>query len=107
MLPIFNDGKFHLYKLEDEGRTYPSEKLIDKKMDICFQENGIGDSLKSELKQNQVEVTTKITIPQYREINSRCVLEIDGIKHKVYNVYHCEDKDGFAITNITLERYRG
>ena len=74
-------------------------------MDICFQESGIGDSLKSELMQSSIQVTTKITIPQYRKVDPSYVLKIGEAFHRVYNVYHFTDKDGFKQTTLTLEEY--
>lgn len=103
-LPVYNDGIFHLYKIKSGDSSY-QKKLIDMEMDICFRENGIGDSLKSELKQNDIQVTTKITIPQYRIIDPEYVVEIDGIFHRVYNAYHSTNKDGYKETTLTLEEY--
>ena len=50
-----------------------------------------------------VEVTMKISIPQYRRINSGYICMIDGAQHEIYNAAHVTTKDGFKETELTLK----
>ncbi len=104
--PVYNDGVFSLYKIYDKDGLYPVEDIKDMEFEIWFKELSISDKTKNELHQNGIEVTTKIRIPQYKKIDSRCVLKIENEFHRVYNVFHFRNKDGFLETDITLVRYR-
>lgn len=104
-IDVFNDGKFLLYEIDEGSGIFPEETLNPLNMEIWFKELSIGDRLKNDLKQSGIEVTTKIRIPQYKKIDSKNVLEIDGEFHKVSNTYHFRDKDDILKTDITLERY--
>ncbi len=104
-LPVYNDGKFKLYKLISDNGIYEKESLADQQLSICFKDEGINEFLKNELSQAKVEVSAKITIPQYKTITNKHVVEIDGIKHKIYNVNHFINKDGYKETKLTLEVY--
>lgn len=50
-----------------------------------------------------IEVTMKISIPQYKQVNSKCICVIDGAQHEIYNVAHVTTKDGFKETELTLK----
>lgn len=104
-IPSYDDGCFHLYKMKESEDVFPKTLLEDQNMEIWFKELSIGDRIKNELSQSNVEVTTKIRIPQCRDISAVCVVEIDGVFHKVYNAYHFRNKDGILETDLTLERY--
>jgi hypothetical protein len=104
--PVYNDGFFRLYKIIESDDTYPLENLKDMDLGMYYKELSIGDRTKIELQQNGVEVTSKIRIPQYKMIDSKCVLKIDDNYYRVYNVFHFRNKDGFLETDITLEMYR-
>lgn len=104
-LPEYTDGCFHLYRIEnDDSRDYPVDFLADGGMDIWFREISVFDRTKYELNQGGKEVTMKIRIPRYKDIDSNCVCLIDGIKHLVYNAAHVLDKNGFRETELTLIR---
>ena len=45
----------------------------------------------------------KISIPQFRKINSGYICMIDGAQHEIYNVAHVSTKDGFKETELTLK----
>lgn len=104
-IEVYNDGRFHLYKIIEKNTIFPKEELKDMEMDVWFKELSVGDRLKNDLKQSGIEVTTKIRIPQYKKITSKCVVEIDGELHHVYNAYHFRDSDDILKTDITLERF--
>lgn len=105
MIPAYNDGKFSLFEITQGNKLYPQEVLKDTGISIWFNELSVSDRTKAELKQNEIEVTMKIRIPQYKKINSNCVVKIDNEYHRVFNVFHFKNKDGFPETDITLERY--
>lgn len=103
--PTYLDGCFHLFRIKGDGKLYENEYLYDEAMDIFYNEESVGDRLKNELHQSNHEITTKITIPQYKGIDSKCVLKIGDDMHHVYNAYHFTNKDGFKETTLTLEVY--
>lgn len=104
-IPVFNDGRFRLYTIAETTDIYPKEIPEPTDMYIWYQELSIGDRLKSDLKQQGIEVTTKLRIPQYKGISSKNVVEIDEKLHHVYNAYHFRDTDGVLKTDLTLEVY--
>lgn len=106
-LPTYIDGKFHLFSIHDTDDTYSQEQLVDEKLDIWFEELSVFDKLKFDLSSENIEITTKLRIDQYKKINSRCVVCIDGLYHKVYNAAHFRNKDGFLQTDLTLEVWNG
>lgn len=110
-MPTFNDGCFVLYRITESEEVTTERKLSldselkDKK--VWFEELSVSDRLKSQLNSSDVDITLKIRIPQYKRINSMCVLKI-GLKfHKVYNIYHFADNDGFKLSDITLTNWEG
>lgn len=116
-LPTYNDGYFKLYQIkqkEKEGTAYPIEYLVEfedsrntgiKYNEIWFEELSLTDRLKFEAEERKKKITYKIRIPQMKEIDSFCVLEIDGKYHKVFNAYHFTNEDGFKQSDLTLEEY--
>ena len=61
------------------------------------------DTTRAKLSADSIEVTMKVSIPQYKKINSKCICEIDGIQHEIYNVAHVTTKDGFRESELTLK----
>lgn len=55
------------------------------------------------LSADSIEVTLKLAIPQYKQINSKCVCIIGGEQHEIYNVAHITTKDGFRESELTLK----
>lgn len=104
VIPSYNDGYFNLYRIEQKG-IYPVDilKLIDT--GFAFAELSVGDKLKYELKERNIDVAFKVLIPQEKIIDSLCVLLIETRLYKVANAYHFVDKDGFPKTRLTLENY--
>lgn len=104
-LPEYTDGCLRLYKIQDDTSSdFPISKLIDIQMNIWFREVSVFDRLRYEFEQGQKEITMKIRIPQYKEIDSKCVCKIDEKYHLVYNTTHVKDKMGFPETELTLIR---
>ena len=116
-LPTYNDGYLKLYQIkqkEKEGTAYPIEYLVefeDSKNtginynEIWFEELSLTDKLKFDAEERKKKITYKIRIPQLKEIDSLCVVEINGKYHKVFNAYHFTNKDGFKQSDLTLEEY--
>lgn len=105
-IPTYNDGKFKLYEIKQKDSTYPSEYLKEvENKSMWFKELSISDRLKFEAEQREKKLTTKIRIPQTKEITSMNVLKIGKEYHKVYNVYHFANNEGFKETDLTLEEY--
>lgn len=50
-----------------------------------------------------IEATMKVSIPQYRRINSKYICMIDGVQHEIYNVAQVPTKEGFRETELTLK----
>lgn len=104
-LPTYNDGFFRLFKIKQTKDTYSDEYLHDTEYEIWFEELSISDRLKFEAEERKKKITYKLRIPQTKEINSLCVVKIGENYHKVFNVYHFTNKDGFKQTDLTLEDY--
>lgn len=104
-LPEYTDGRLRLYRIQDDASSdFPISKLIDTQMNIWFREVSVFDRLRYEFEQGQKEITMKIRIPQYKEIDSKCVCKIDEKYHLVYNATHVKDKMEFPETELTLIR---
>ena len=94
-LPEYTDGVFELYCIEnDESEDYPEEKLRDTGMRFWYRELAVYDTTRA---------TLKLAIPQYKQINSKCVCIIGGEQHEIYNVAHITTKDGFRESELTLK----
>ena len=72
---------------------------------MYYEELSISDKFKFDLEQKNKKITIKIRITQTKEITTENVLKIGDTYHKVYNVYHFTNKDGFKQTDLTLEEY--
>lgn len=101
--PEYADGAFKLYKIkEDNTSDFPIRHLEDQKMTIWYREISVFDRIKYEFDQGGKEITMKIRIPRYKDIDSRCVCMVNGRQHQVYNAAHITDKNGFPETELTL-----
>lgn len=100
--PSYHDGMLSIYRICDIDDTHDEKYLKSTGVKLRFKELSITDKLRSQLEANYIKATLKIRIPQYKLIDSLCVVKIEGILYKVYNVYHFTDGDGFKQTDITL-----
>lgn len=105
-IPVYNDGEFRLYELIENDEVFSKETLHDTGFNIWFEELSVFDKLKYELSTAGIELSMKLRIPQYKKINSMCVVKIDGEYHRVYNAAHFRNKDGFLQTDLTLYPYQ-
>lgn len=104
-LPEYTSGCFELYRMKNDSKTdFPETYLENQHMPIWYRELAVFDRTRYEFDQGGKEITMKIRIPRYKEIDSNCVCEIDGKQHKVYNAAHIMDKNGFLETELTLIR---
>lgn len=103
-MPEYTDGVLELYRIEeDESEDYPVEKLKDTEMKIWYRELSVFDTTRAKLSADSIEATMKVSIPQYKKINSKCVCIIDGEQHEIYNVAHTTTRDGFRESELTLK----
>ena len=103
-MPEYTDGVLKLDRIEeDESEDYPVEKLKDTGMKIWYRELSVFDTTRAKLSADSIEVTMKVSIPQYKKINSKCVCIIDGEQHEIYNVAHTTTRDGFRESELTLK----
>lgn len=104
-LPEYTDGVMDVHRIKnDTSKDYPEEFLEPMIMGIWFREISVFDKVKYEFDQGGKEITMKIRIPQFKEINSKCVCVIGSVQHLVYNAAHVKDKFGFPETELTLVR---
>lgn len=104
-VPEYTDGYFELCKIEeDTTNDFPVDIVKKTKMQIWFRELSVFDRIKYEFEQANKEITMKLRIPRYKEVDSKCACIIDGKVHLVYNASHVMSKEGFPETELTLIR---
>ena len=104
-MPEYVDGCLELYRIiDDTTNDYPEEKLQKQDITIWYREISVFDRTKYEFEQGGKEITMKICIPRFDEIDSKCVCEIAGKMHLVYSAASTTTRDGFKETELTLIR---
>lgn len=104
-VPEYTDGYFNLfYVQEDQESDFPEKYLKDAGMKIWFRELSVYDRIRFALNEQGKEVTMKIAIPQFKEIDSNCVVQIAGKFHDIETAAHIRNRDGFQETELTLIR---
>lgn len=104
-LPEYTDGCLRLFRIKDDTtQDYPEKYIEDTALVIWFRQISVFDKIKYEFNQGGKEITMKLRIPQYKDIDSECMCLIDGMQHLVYNATHVKDKYGFPETELTLIR---
>ena len=107
-MPEYTDGYFELCEVKESKEStlndFPIETINKKGMEIWYREISVFDRIKYEFEQGNKEITMKIRIPRYKEIDSKCACLINGDVHLVYNAAHVVDKNGFKETELTLIR---
>lgn len=104
-IPRYLDGFAKVYQLKSDGENYPQFELENTNINLAFQLLSISDTSRLEFESRGKKMTIKLRIPQWLGINPKHVLEIDGVKHQVYNAYHFINKQGFKESDVTLEEY--
>ena len=98
-MPEYTDGVLELLRIEEDcSQDFPVEKVRSTGMHIWYRELSVFDTTRAKLSADGIEVTMKISIPQYKQVNSKCICVIDGAQHEIYNVAHVTTKDGFKET---------
>lgn len=104
-IPEYTSGAFKLYRIKQtKVGDYSTEILENTGYEIWYREISVFDKTRYQLEQGGREVTMKICIPQFKEIDTRCVCVIDDVQHLVYNATHVLDKNGNRETELTLIR---
>ena len=102
-VPEYTDGCFQLFRVQQKNNTgFPEEELVDQKMTIWYREISVFDHLQYDFHQGGKEVTAKIRIPVYKDLDSHCYCKIGSEFHQVFNSTHVLSKEGFQETEITL-----
>ena len=103
-MPEYTDGVLELLRIEEDcSQDFPVEKVRSTGVHIWYRELSVFDTTRAKLSADGIEVTMKISIPQYKQVNSKCICVIDGAQHEIYNVTHVTTKDGFKETELTLK----
>ena len=103
-MPEYVDGVLEIRRIvNDESGDYPEEKLERIGLKVWYRELSVYDTTRAKLSADSIEVTLKLAIPQYKQINSKCVCIIGGEQHEIYNVAHFTTKDGFRESELTLK----
>ena len=104
----YNSGFFYIYDIvESNDVAYSTFLKLRNSNKFWFDELSVSDRLRSQLESNNVDITLKIRIPQYRGLGSMCVLKLGEEYYKVYNAYHGLDKEGNKISDLTLTNWDG
>ena len=90
-------------KLQSQTVDAPTEETAAQEPPAENTKGSVFDTTRAKLSADGIEVTMKISIPQYKQINSKCICVIDGAQHEIYNVAHVTTKDGFKETELTLK----
>lgn len=106
-LPIYNDGILELFQVTESDDVYPRQILKPCDIKIWYRELNIYDNMKVQFNQNQLEVNLKVSIPQYRNIDSRYIVKINKKYYSIFNVVHVTTKDGIKESEMTLIRDEG
>ena len=56
MIPIYNDGYFELYRIEESDDLYATKKLVNQNTQIWYEEFSITDKLRSQLNYQNVDI---------------------------------------------------
>lgn len=104
-IPTYLDGYFDLYKIVDNDDVFPIDKLKLEVEMVPFKMISISDRLRLEADQRNVELSYKLRLPEYKTLDTMHMIKINDEFHRVYNVYHFTNKDGYNETDVTLIRY--
>lgn len=79
-MPEYTDGVLELLRIEEDNlQDFPLEKVRSTGMHIWYRELSVFDTTRAKLSADGIEVTMKISIPQYKQVNSKYVKVIyDG-----------------------------
>lgn len=78
-MPEYTDGVLELLRIEEDcSQDFPVEKVRSTGMHIWYRELSVFDTTRAKLSADGIEVTMKISIPQYKQVKwtsylSKCV----------------------------------
>jgi len=104
-IPIYLDGSFEVFTIKQTTDHFPIEFLKKENKEIWFEELSISDKLRFDSEQRERELSIKLRIPQTKELTSLNVLKVGNDFHKIFNVYHFKNKEGYGQSDLTLENY--
>ncbi|WP_159641655.1 hypothetical protein [Erysipelothrix anatis] len=104
-IPSYTSGKIELYEENQTRGDYPLDYLKPLFVAIWYNEISIGDKLKFEFETRSNHEVRKIRIQQIPNIDSRYVVKLNEVYYRIFNIFHGSDKNGFAISDITLTYY--
>lgn len=105
-IPTYLDGYFDLYQIvQNEDDVFPIDKAKLVVELVPFELLSISDRLRFEADQREVELTYKLRTHQDKSLNSLHLVRLNDEWHKVYNVYHFRNKEGYPQSDITLVKF--
>lgn len=105
-IPVYNDGTFKLFKIVQDDKAFPFERIKQLYSDdFFFEELSLTDDIAFENDKRDRKIKYKIRIAQDKDITSENVLKIDNEYYQVFNIYHFKNKDGCLQSDITLQEY--
>ena len=105
-IPTYLDGYFDVYEVRDDGGTYPVTKLFHVVNKVPFERLSIGDRLRIESDQQNINLTYKLRVDEHAPLTTKHYLRIDSVFHKIFNVFQFTNKSGYRQTDITLEEVK-
>ena len=76
-MPEYTDGILEILEIvEDNTEDYPVEKMKRTGLKIWYRELSVYDTTRAKLSADSIEVTMKISIPQYKKINSNVYVRL-------------------------------
>ena len=104
-IPTYLDGYFDVYKIIDNDDLFPKDKAKLVVEMFPYELLSFYDRTMFEADQRNIELTHKLRISQYKELDSMHLVKIGNEWHRVYNTIHFLNKDGYPQTDITLIKY--
>lgn len=104
-IPSYTSGKIELFEENQTRGDYPIDYLKPLFVSIWYNEISIGDKLRFEFETRSNHEVRKIRIQQIPNIDSRYVIKLNDVYYRIFNIFHASNKNGFAISDITLTYY--
>lgn len=101
--PQYCDGCFELYdKISVKDGDYPETKIKKRAIKpIWYHELSVFDRTQLQFEQAYKQITIKLAIPMWYDIDTNCVITIGGVQHEVFNCARVISKQGYRETEIT------
>lgn len=101
--PLYIDGCFEVYdKVNVKDGDFQEVRIKKREMKpVWFHELSIYDRTQLRFEQAHKQISMKLAIPQWRGIDTNCVILVNGVQHEVFNCAHVISKQGYKETEIT------